>query len=487
MHVLIVAGQPVVADFLRQGLLEAGIAADVAQGSEAGLAHSLTTAYDVLVIEDRQPAMDSRALLRALRRQGWRAPAILLVDRQTAAVERVGAESAGEDLGCETLLKPFSFPELVGRLHTLAIRPPSGSRSIFPAQDQEQTRSERDFQRLLGLAPFATMVIDEQGWVTGANWQAEQLFGCTREEIIGRPVDLLLPAAVLGLHLQPAASVRVPPGVAPMGSRSESMGVRQDGTRFTAEIDLTWLVSGDGLLLLATIRDITSRKEGEEELRTSRQQLRDLSARLLLLRDEEGARISRTIHDDLGQALTGLKMDLAWLKRHLRPDQQDLLDKTQTMGELIDSTVQTVRRIATELRPGILDELGLVPAIEWELQEFQRRSGVRCRLQSTLTETQLDTADATTLFRIFQEALTNIARHAQADEVHVSVEETTAALVLRVRDNGRGIRTAEIDSTKSIGLLGMRERARLRGGDVRFQGIPGAGTTVTAWLPRGPR
>jgi signal transduction histidine kinase len=154
----------------------------------------------------------------------------------------------------------------------------------------------------------------------------------------------------------------------------------------------------------------------------------------------------------------------------------------RAMSGLIDTTIQTVRRISTELRPGILD-LGLVATIEWQLQEFQTRTGIESKLSSAPEETILDADGSTTAFRIFQEILTNVVRHAEATQVEVTLEETAAFLTLRVRDNGRGITASEIDSPKSIGLLGMKERARLRGGEVHLSGSPGQGTTVTVRLP----
>jgi len=180
--------------------------------------------------------------------------------------------------------------------------------------------------------------------------------------------------------------------------------------------------------------------------------------------------------------LTGLKMDVAWLQKHLDQPQPALLEKTQAMSDLIDIIVQAVRRIATELRPGILD-LSLVATIEWQLQEFETRSGIEGKLISAPEETTLDVDGATTVFRIFQEILTNVARHAQATQIEVSVEESATFLTLQVQDNGRGITEREIQSPKSIGLLGMRERARLREGEVQLQGTPGQGTTVTVRVP----
>jgi signal transduction histidine kinase len=246
------------------------------------------------------------------------------------------------------------------------------------------------------------------------------------------------------------------------------------------------LVQLAGQLLVANAsleREIADRKRTEDEFRRSTDQLRELSARLQSVREEERTHIARVIHDELGQTLTGLKMDVAWLRRHLDRQQPALLEKTQAMSDLIDTTIQTVRRISSELRPGILDDLGLVATIEWQIQEFQTRSGVQGKLISAPEETTLDADGATAVFRIFQEILANVARHARATEVEVTLEESASFLTLQVQDNGRGMTESEIRSPKSIGLLGMQERARLRAGEVQFQGTPGKGTTVTVRLP----
>lgn len=230
------------------------------------------------------------------------------------------------------------------------------------------------------------------------------------------------------------------------------------------------------------VSESANHQHTEDGLRRSTEQLRELSARLQSVREEERTRISRAIHDELGQTLTGLKMDVAWLQSHLDPQQSALLTKTQAMSKLIDTTIQMVRRISTELRPGILD-LGLVATIEWQLNEFQARTGITGKLTSSREETTLAEDGSTAVFRILQEILTNVARHAQATQVEVSLEESADVLTLRVQDNGRGMTESEIYSPKSIGLLGMQERARLQAGEVHFQGTPGQGTTVTVRLP----
>jgi len=258
----------------------------------------------------------------------------------------------------------------------------------------------------------------------------------------------------------------------------------QEAKALNVELEARLVQLADQLLAANTSREneIIDHQRTEENLHRSTEQLRELSARLQSVREEERTRISRAIHDELGQTLTGLKMDVSWLQKHLDPQQPALLEKTQAMSDLIDTTIQTVRRISTELRPGILD-LGLTATIEWQLQEFQSRTGIESKLISAPEETTLDADSSTTVFRILQEILTNIVRHAQATQVEVTLEETAAFLTLQVKDNGRGITEKELHSPKSIGLLGMQERVRLRAGDIQFQGIPGQGTVVTVRVP----
>ncbi len=225
------------------------------------------------------------------------------------------------------------------------------------------------------------------------------------------------------------------------------------------------------------------RRKTEEKLRKSHEQLRSLSVYLQHIREDERIRISRQVHDELGQSLTGLKMDLYWLSSRVPRQLRELHDKARAMSAHIDSTIQTVRRISTELRPGILDDLGLVAALEWQAHEFQKRTGVHCQVTSALKEAILDEDLNTAFFRIFQETLTNVIRHANATKVTIHLKRDRGCLSLEVKDNGRGISDAEISNTKSIGLLGMRERAGLLGGKVTFAGVSGKGTIVLIKIP----
>jgi signal transduction histidine kinase len=233
-------------------------------------------------------------------------------------------------------------------------------------------------------------------------------------------------------------------------------------------------------------RERADRKHAEEQLRRSLEQLHALSMYLQHVREEERIRISRAVHDELGQALTGLKIDLSWLGSRLPRELEPLIHKARNMSLHIDETINTVRRISTELRPGILDHLGLAAALEWQANEFQTRTGVVCKVKNSMDHALMDEEINTVFFRIFQETLTNIIRHANATKVEVRLCEKPTQLMLEVIDNGRGITPEQISSVRSIGLLGMRERAALLGGDVQIRGVPRHGTTVTVTIPLQP-
>jgi signal transduction histidine kinase len=230
--------------------------------------------------------------------------------------------------------------------------------------------------------------------------------------------------------------------------------------------------------MLVCARDLIARAQAELA--------RPLAAELERIREEERIRLARTVHDDLGQALTGLKMDLSWVRRRLADactgdHQTALLQKTEAMIALADAAIGTVRRLATELRPVILDQFGLVAAVEWQAQAFEQRTEIRCRL--ALTPVALQGERATALFRILQEALTNVFRHAEATEVQLALRAEADAVMLEVVDNGKGIPESALADRRSLGLLGMRERAAIVGGTLTVARTPGNGTRVVARVP----
>src|SRR6266568_1443062 len=274
------------------------------------------------------------------------------------------------------------------------------------------------------------------------------------------------------------------------GTRSsytfEKRYCRKDGRLIWAHVTVSALPAEAGApqRFVGMVEDVTERKAAEAELERHRAQLRGLAARLEAAREAERARIAREIHDELGQALTALKIDVLWLKKRVLESSPELTRKLDGMTAIIDSTAQGIQRVAAELRPSVLDELGLRAAIEWEAREFATRTGIECRVELPEGQTAVDPSRATAVFRIFQEALTNVARHAAATRVLVRLGMTPNALDLTVEDNGRGIREGALHDSRSLGLLGMRERAENFHGNVTIAGNPGAGTTLTLIMPR---
>ncbi len=236
-----------------------------------------------------------------------------------------------------------------------------------------------------------------------------------------------------------------------------------------------------------TARDGSAQKTVELDLRNSRDRLRQLVARAEAVREEERTRLARELHDGLGQMLTVLKMETGSIISRLSSGAADLADirtRVATMAEHIDSSIRSVKRISTELRPGVLDHLGLIAAIEWQAAEFEKRTGIRCRVRSFADEQSLEPDRRTTVFRIFQGILTNIARHSRADRVEIRLSAPAAKLILVVKDNGIGIDPSELERPKSLGLLGMRERAQSIGAKLTLRsGAARRGTTVALAVP----
>jgi signal transduction histidine kinase len=223
---------------------------------------------------------------------------------------------------------------------------------------------------------------------------------------------------------------------------------------------------------------INKRKKAEEELQKVNQRLLNLSAHLQSIREEERANIAREIHDELGQALTALKMELVWLEKKSSGGQKIVCNKIEDMLSHIDLTIDSVQRIYTELRPAILDILGLTDAIKWQAEEFQAQTGIECDLNIRPGNIIMDSDHSTAVFRIFQEALTNVARHAEATRVTIDIEGTADGVALSVEDNGNGIREEQIINSQSFGLIGMKERAFFLRGEVKITGVPNKGTKV---------
>jgi len=263
----------------------------------------------------------------------------------------------------------------------------------------------------------------------------------------------------------------------------DTVQVTKTGNKIPAEISAHLIEFNDKPAVLFISRDHSQREEAERKIKDTGERLRNLALHLQNIREEERTLIAREIHDELGQMLTFLKIQIALVGKKLNDDQQILKDKIDSSLKLIDDSINSIQRIAEKLRPNILDELGIGPAIDWQAKDFAVRTGIECNCDLPEEELQLDKAKSTAVFRIFQEALTNIARHANADRVFINLKEYKDNLILEIKDNGKGITVNQINDSKSLGILGMKERAMLFGGRVAIKSSMNSGTSVLVKIP----
>jgi two-component system sensor histidine kinase UhpB len=358
--------------------------------------------------------------------------------------------------------------------------------------DRERTEEalreqEEQYRLIMEHTHDLISMLDLKGRILYISPSARDRLGYAPDDLIGRSFSSLIHPAdrrIFRTVFRKAVSSK-------KGRLTGSRYKHRSGEWRFFESVLSWIADPEGHPQKAVVvaRDISERKLAEEQMRASRNQLRALAAHLQTVREQERAHIAREIHDELGQHLTGLKMDVSWVQNKLTQLEGKesgvsvILHRIGMMSRLIDETIQMVRKISTELRPGVLDDLGLVSAIEWQAQEFQERTGIRCTFTSTLMDDEVPEICSTAVFRICQEALTNIARHARASQVAITLKRNIDSLVLDIEDNGQGISQQALTKTKSLGLVGMQERATLVGGALNIKGIPGKGTIVTVRIP----
>jgi PAS domain S-box-containing protein len=257
----------------------------------------------------------------------------------------------------------------------------------------------------------------------------------------------------------------------------------KDKKLIPVEINSHLFIYNEKPTILSIARDITERKQAEEKLRRTSKLLRELATHLQSVREEERTMIAQEIHDELGQVLTALKIQVSLLANKLNNDQEPLKKKINSLLDMIDASVESVQKISSKLRPGILDELGLIAAIEWQTEEFEKLTNIKCSLVLPKEEVILEKDKSTAIFRIFQEALTNIARHSQSNKAQISLLNHQSNIYLEIQDNGKGISQDQIKDFKSLGIHGMKERAMVFGGQVNIEGIAGKGTIVKVEIP----
>jgi PAS domain S-box-containing protein len=337
----------------------------------------------------------------------------------------------------------------------------------------------------------AIITVDESQHIVLFNRAAEKVFRCHRDEALGASLDRFLPARFRAAHHGHIEQFgRTGVTSRRMGDVTTLWALRADtGEEFPIEASISQATEGERRFYTVILRDITLRKQYEDELRRRQDELRTLSAQLLEAREEEKTRIARELHDELGQLLTALKMDLGWMQENLPGDAPDLSAKAAKMGETLDQTVTSVRRIAADLRPLMLDDLGLSDATAWLVEDFMQRSGVKCDFRMAPGEelAGLERNLANTVYRALQESLTNIARHAQARNAWVVLAADDDGIRLEIEDDGRGIAAEDLAKSRSLGLKGMRERVFYVGGTLEVERAPRGGTRVTLRVPLNPR
>jgi len=349
----------------------------------------------------------------------------------------------------------------------------------------ELRQSEEKFRGLMESAADGIVITNAEGLIDMVNAHLESMTGYNRVELIGQPVEILVPERYTG-HKHDRMNFLKLPATRLMGNLRPPLAVRcKDGSEFLAEISLVSLQLANGTIISTTIRDISEQVRAEQSSREIQDRLRRLTSRMHAAREEERTRVARDIHDELGQSLTGLKMDLSWLSGRIPRTWTAVKERVQAMIMLVESTINFVRGLATSLRPAILDDLGLKAAIEWQIQGFAARTGCRYSLDLTRVDIGVENIRDTTIFRIFQEALTNIARHAKAELVEIALHQIDARLVLTVTDDGMGITQQKLTDNQSLGLIGMRERASAMDGEVQIETAKGKGTRIILSIPLG--
>lgn len=354
---------------------------------------------------------------------------------------------------------------------------------------EEALRQSEEINRLIMSSSLNAIVcMDKEGKIIFWNPQAEKIFGWEKEETIGRMmVDTLIPPSLREGFLKELKHYRNTGKSLLLKRLIESTAMSKAGDELPVEWAIIPVKENGNEFFCVFIQDIRERKEAEEQLKQSHEQLRQLASHLQNVREEEQKRIAREVHDELGQQVTGLKMDVAWIWKKISGLQNSnpIEEKLKEMTSLLDSAVKTIRKIASELRPGILDDMGLVAALEWQTTEFHKRFSIPIEFKSTIRhlEPDEDGTIATGLFRLYQESLTNIARHSHASFVSASLDVDHKTIFLTIRDNGKGFNTEETNNRKTLGLLGMKERALMMNGELTISSRPGEGTTVSIVVP----
>lgn len=389
--------------------------------------------------------------------------------RMSGSTVVYGLRRNGEEFPVDASISQLATPE--GKLYTVILRDVTERVEA----EREQARLAARLSGLLDSAMDAIVSVDAQQKIIFYNKAAERTFGWPPLQVMGRSLDLLIPKRFRGehrAHVQEFGQTGVTSRR--MGDGTVLTALRANGEEFPVEASISQLDTPEGKLFTVILRDITERAHAQEELA-------EVSAEAARAREQEKARIARELHDELAQSLTALKMDATWVRDNLE-DPVQARARLGSMLALLETAVGATRRIAADLRPPVLDDLGLVAAIEWLAQEFTRRNGVPCDLEID-AELDLGEPHATGLFRIAQEALVNVAKHAKARRVQVRLQRERQGILVAVYDDGVGFAPDDARKPQSLGLVGLRERAQVLRGSLSISSAPGRGTRIEARVP----
>ena len=362
----------------------------------------------------------------------------------------------------------------------------------MPESRENMLRTERRLAAMVETTTDAILILDHEQKITLANQAAERLFGYPQERLIHQPIKMLIPPRFHQAHHHHVEGYgKTGVSVRRMGGEANVVGMRADGSEFPIDASISHLQEDGKPFYTVILRDITERKRAEQELRLSREYLRDLFDNLQTIREQERKRIARELHDDLGQTLGAVRIDLTLLRNELPADMPALEKNAALIDTLLLSAITSVRRISSDLRPRPLDDLGLVPALQMLAGEFSQRHHIACEVKATSDDVPLPDEIASPLFRMVQESLNNVVKHAGATQVRIGLNVNENSLSLTIADNGKGLVVSDTTKADSYGLIGMRERAWAMGGTLEIHSaglISGAcqvstGTTIAIVIP----
>jgi PAS domain S-box-containing protein len=497
--ILIVDDDPNLPRFLCRILISKGHRVLDTSNGELALALCRAVHPDLIIADLLMPGMDGYELVRRLRNEEGIAGTRIIFF--TGTFHASDAKSLAALCGVQQVLPKPSTPATI--LHavdsalsaSMAVTHPSAGFDRQHARvlgdmllrntnelaivNSRLAASEREYREMFEGHPEPMWVLDAKSLAfLSVNDAAVLRYGYSREEFLAKSIFDILPQEEIQAAITRYQKTEIGPVSGPRSSRH----IRKDGGVIEVELTNHKLEFGGQPAYSVLARDVTERNRHEQSLRESAEQLRHLAGRLQEVREEERALLARELHDGLGQSLTAIKMNLSWLATHPGATREAVTARIVSGMDLADRTISEVRRVASELRPGVLD-LGLKSAVEWQVEEFRYHADIRCELELPPGEIPLNKDQEVTLFRIFQETLTNVARHSRATLVTTRLAVEGGQVTLTVHDNGCGITPGEIAKRSSLGLLGIRERVLSLGGSIEIEGKHGVGTLVRVSVP----